>query len=166
MSEFLRQTALCMLSLSRTRATCQKWRAPASRREAPKRRRAAPLGATGRRRKQVSGVIWASRCRLTQLASKVSAVSDLRLLVVKLFLCKTGRAVGLDREGVSVTEGAQDRWPLPPSPRVFCLSIPAPATASCMHAVHAGRGSTRTKARCTDNAAPGYSSRSSTETFS
>ena len=26
-------------------------------------------------------------------------------------LCKTGRAVGLEREGVGVTEGAQDRWP-------------------------------------------------------
>ena len=75
-----------MLSLSRTRATCcQKWRAPASRREPLKRRRAAPVGATGRRRKQDGGVIWASRCRLTLLASKVSAVSDLRLLVVKIF---------------------------------------------------------------------------------
>ena len=143
MSEFLRQTALCMLSLSRTRATCQKWRAPASRREAPKRRRAAPPGATGRRRKQDGRVIWASRCRLTLLASKVSAVSDGLARPSSPFLCKTGRAVGLDREGVGVTEGAEDRWPLPPSPRVFCLSMPVPATASCMHAAHAGRGSMR-----------------------
>ena len=110
---------------------------------APEKAASLFFGATGRRRFRTAETFGASRCRLTQLASKVSAVSDLRLLVVKVFLYKTGRAVGLDREGVGVTEGAEDRWPLPPSPRVFCLSIPVPATASCMHAVHAGRGSMR-----------------------
>ena len=93
---------------------------------------------TSRRRSETAETFGASRCRLTLLASKVSAVSDGLARPSSPFLCKTGRAVGLDREGVGVTEGAEDRWPLPPSPRVFCLSMPVPATASCMHVVHVG----------------------------